>query len=86
MEELCKSLHFLLYNVGHPLCLSAVFLFVYVTKITKRTRNKINASPVLSWNRVFKAREFNFVNRFKEDFEKILKILKDVEELKRDER
>ena len=40
-----------------------------VTMITRRTRNKIVASPAASRDNVCKSREFNFVYRFKEDFD-----------------
>ena len=38
-------------------------------KITKGRRNKIDAMPVLSKSRVFRRKEFNFINRFKGDFQ-----------------
>ena len=40
-----------------------------IAKITRRTWNKINATPVLNRNRIFRRRKFNFDNRSKRDFE-----------------
>ena len=52
-----------------------------ITKIT-RTWNKTDATPVLSSNKIFRRREFNFVNRFKRDFEE--KTWKDFRDFVRD--
>ena len=39
-----------------------------IAKITRRTWNKIDATPVLNRNRIFRRGKFNFVNRSKRDF------------------
>ena len=43
--------------------------FVIVTKITRRTRNKIDTTPALGRNSISRKGEFNFVSMFKGDFE-----------------
>ena len=51
-----------------------------VTKITRRSRNKVGTAPVLNRNRIFKRREFKFITKFKGDFEvKLLKGFRDFE-------
>ena len=54
---------------GHQYCIMVVIMFANITKIMGRTRGKINVPPVLRRNRIFEEREFNFINKFKEDFE-----------------
>ena len=51
-----KPLHFELYNDVHQ------------TIARTRKKKKTDATPVLSRNRIFRRREFNFVNRFKKSF------------------
>ena len=53
---------------------------VNVTKITIRTSNEIDATPALNRKKIFRKREFNFVNTFKGDFQnKSWKDIKDFE-------
>ena len=63
----CKPLRFSHDDGDHESCILSSCL-AYIAKITGRTRDKTNATPVLRRNRVLEGREFNFVNRFKGDF------------------
>ena len=47
--------------------------------IIRRTRKEIDGTPVFIWNRSFRRREFNFVNRFKGDVEPNRERVKDFE-------
>ena len=55
---------------------------VYVIKTARRKWDKIHTTPVLSRNRIFKRREFNFVSRFESGFE--TKLRKDFRDFERD--
>ena len=55
-----------------------------ITKFTRRTWNKIDATPVLNGNRIFRRWKFDFVNRSKRDFE--TKTWKDFRDFERDRR
>ena len=63
-----KSFHFLFYDDAHPGFWLSPCL-VIGTKIARRTRDKIDATSVLNRSRIFRRREFNFLNRLKVDFE-----------------
>ena len=58
-----------------------------IAKITRRTWNKIGATPILNMNRIFRRGKFYFVNRSKRDFEtKTWKEFRDFERDLRTER
>ena len=55
-----------------------------VTKITRRTWNKINATPVLNRNRIFRRGKIDFVYKSKRDFE--TKTWRNFRDFERDQR
>ena len=80
-KEGCKSIHFnfttmLIHSSFQPSCLANI------TKMTRKTWNKIDATPVLNRNGIFRRWRFDFVNRSKRNLE--TETRKDFRDFKRD--